>query len=323
MQGKNRLKFGVFAPSGTFLCADGTLDLARLDRSIALLRASGSVTRFSVRSVRTRFAGSDKERQEAFACALKISVDGLIALRGGFGAQMLLSVLAQSHGQYPAICGFSDVTVLINASWVWHDRVGYLSPMVGDWGRANMQDYCTRFCRTIALAKMGKPWVRNESVQTIYYQGKKQDFVDFDREEKGRLWGGNLTMLTTLMGTNASPVARLSQEDNILLIEEVGESAYRIERMIRHLAQAHALQRTKVVFFGDCGQTDRYAALQGGYTLDRALMRLSKRYPRIYWCTGLAMGHARQRGTYPVGQRVRMTLTQRSVTMRAIGRTTC
>lgn len=94
MQEKNRLKFGVFAPSGTFLCEDGTLDTARIDRSIASLRASGSVTRFSIRSVRTRFAGSDKERQEAFACALESSVDALIALRGGFGAQMLLPVLA-------------------------------------------------------------------------------------------------------------------------------------------------------------------------------------------------------------------------------------
>lgn len=314
---------GVFAPSGTFLCGSGRIDHEKIDRSLMHLRQEACVTRFSIRCQRTRFAGSDRIRQRAFQRALASPVDALLALRGGFGAQMLLATLKNTpQVRFPILCGYSDVTVLLNASWVWFDRVALHSPMLADWQRETMTRYCQRFFLTLEAMCQNGSWVHHDAVTQVYKAGEKvHEKIDF--ATMGRLWGGNLTMLTTLLGTRASPVPRLQNEDNILLIEEVGESAYRIERMLRHLGQAHAFTRTKIVYLGDVTQADRYARQQGGYTLDIALQRLSKRYPDIVWVTGLAMGHANQRCTYPIGLHCRCTLVGQQAVFQGLKRSIC
>ena len=127
---------------------------------------------------------------------------------------------------------------------------------------------------------------------------------------RGRLWGGNLTLVRSLLGTPYWPQARLIK-GGVLFLEDVNEHPYRVERNLLQLQQAGVLQAQKAVILG-AFTAWKPSPLDRGYTLKSAVARVraGMKTPLL---TGLPFGHVQPKVTLPVGQKVQLVVQGRDV----------
>jgi muramoyltetrapeptide carboxypeptidase len=114
----------------------------------------------------------------------------------------------------------------------------------------------------------------------------------------GRLLGGNLSLIVSLLGTPFQP----SFNDSILFFEEVGEEPYRIDRMLTQLQNAGILKRIRGIASGqfrDCGPDD---PRRPSLTVPRILAETAER-AGVPFLSGLPFGHIRRKVTLPIGVR--------------------
>ena len=119
------------------------------------------------------------------------------------------------------------------------------------------------------------------------------------------LWGGNLAMLASLVGTPYLPVVK----GGILLIEDVGEHPYRVERMLAQLLQAGVLAQQKAIVFG---QFSNYKLVphDKGYKLASVVSWLQAQV-KARVLTGLPFGHVATKVLLPVGHHVTLAVEGR------------
>lgn len=316
----------LFGPAGQFLGVDNTWTPEKNDRIAAGLAREDFALRElpSARASWLRFAGDDDLRlADTIAALTDPTADVAMALRGGSGTQRLLSRLPwnglrRAQSSVPVLSGFSDVTVLLNALWVHTGRVSLHGLMGGDFdpARGVLKEDFDAFHRAVAaFGREDAPWTYAFRPDTLWRAGRAvpsteaEAFLSLLPKEgtEGaslRLWGGNLTMLTTLAGTPDSPAARLREEENAVFLEDVGEPAWRIDRALRHLAAAGFFERTRLMLLGDFSDADRITAHQGGFTFAEVVRGFSKDFPSITILSGLPLGHGRRRATLPVGARI-------------------
>src|SRR5690606_3990599 len=117
---------------------------------------------------------------------------------------------------------------------------------------------------------------------------------------EGMIWGGNLAMLTHLVGSPWLP----DVEGGILFVEDVNEHPYRVERMLLQLLHAGVLQRQRAVLLGDFSGY-RLSEYDNGYDFARMLDWLRAHVP-IPILQGLPVGHGPDKATVPVGAQARL-----------------
>ena len=119
------------------------------------------------------------------------------------------------------------------------------------------------------------------------------------------LWGGNLSMLASLVGTPYLPVIK----DGILFLEDVGEHPYRVERMLAQLLQAGILAQQKAIIFG---QFNNYKLVphDKGYKLASVVAWLQTQVSAQIF-TGLPFGHVATKILLPVGLPVTLAVEGR------------
>lgn len=127
---------------------------------------------------------------------------------------------------------------------------------------------------------------------------------------RGTLWGGNLCMVTSLLGTRHWPKAATTR-GGILFLEDVNEHPYRVERSLLQLHQAGVLDAQKAVLLGDFSGY-RPSPLDRGYRLKTAIDQL-RGLTRTPILTGLPFGHVPTKVTMPVGARVELLVQGRDV----------
>jgi muramoyltetrapeptide carboxypeptidase len=243
-----------------------------------------------------RFAGTDHERLQEMNYLSTISPNHIVmALRGGYGLSRLLnqinwSGIAQQVNQGLKIVGHSDFTAFCLGLFAKTGAPSFAGPMfsydfcgdVSEFTWKHFHDAMTKDVievEVIAPQSMARPLGVSDAV----------------------LWGGNLTMLTSLLGTDYMP--SLNQvKGGILFIEDVNEHPYRIERMLQQLIDAGYLQQQKAVLLGDISSY-RLSEVDRGYDLNAALdvirQRLGDSVPVL---TGLPFGHCPDKLTLPVGR---------------------
>ena len=184
-----------------------------------------------------RFAGSDVERLHELAAVVDDPTIGIaLALRGGYGATRLLSsidftAMAASVAAGKRFVGHSDFTAIALALLARTGAISFAGPMASyDFGAETVDAFTAHHF----LQAM-----RTSSVDIDFATSP----VLPDRVERGVLWGGNLTMLVSLIGTPWMP--RI--DDGILFVEDINEQPYRIERMLLQLHQAGILSRQRLV----------------------------------------------------------------------------
>ena len=258
-----------------------------------------------VNRVEQRFAGSNMERLAEINDLPSLPSDHLVmAMRGGYGVHRLLPniewhALARAIQEGLQICGHSDFTALQLGLMAKTGAITLAGPMLNyDFGRQDEQGNSVTpnpfMWKHFQAAVQGR--ILDCSVTGAQpYLGK----VD-SGSSSGMLWGGNLTVLTGLVGTPYMPTATQTQ-DGILFLEDVNEHPYRVERMLMQLLDAGILGNQSAVLLGGFSAYRLYEN-DRGYKLESAIeairTRLSTETPIL---TGLPFGHQAEKLTLPVG----------------------
>lgn len=291
----------IFAPAGVELRA-AALQLAR--QRLAALGFQATLDP-SVRARHQRFAGDDDTRLATLQRVADAAPSVALACRGGYGLSRLLDRidwprLARSVEQGTRWVGHSDLTALqlgLLAHAGLRGTVAWQGPMAcDDFGRADEAggvDEVTRDCFVEAMS--------GELEAVGFRTDPGFDGLDL----RGRLWGGNLTMLVSLLGTPHWP--RVA--GGILFVEDVNEHPYRVERLLLQLHQAGVLARQKAVLLGQFSDW-RKSPLDRGYTLKTALAHL-RSVCATPLLSGLPFGHVPTKVTLPVGARAQLVVDGR------------
>lgn len=293
----------ILSPSGV------VVDAVRLKRARARLAALGFDVQVdaSASARRQRFAGDDETRLAALARTAAQAPSVAMATRGGYGLTRLLDAMpwkaiARSVEQGTRWVGHSDFTALNLGLWAHTGASSWQGPMaLEDFGRADDAggvDEVTRDCFVEAM---------DGSLEAVGFRTTE----GFDGLScRGPLWGGNLAMLVSLLGTPHLPAAPLVK-GGVLFLEDVGEHPYRVERMLLQLHQAGVLRTQKAVVLGTfTGWTK--SPNDRGYTLKAAIDHL-RSVTRTPILTGLPFGHVPTKVTLPVGRRVQLLVDGRDV----------
>ncbi len=256
----------------------------------------------SARARSRRFAGTDDVRLEALHRVAREAPSIALSTRGGYGLTRLLDridwkLLAKSVERGTRWVGHSDLTSLQMGLLARGPYVTWAGPLACDhFGRTSEEggvDEVTQACFVEAM---------DGSLQAV---GFRCDAGFDGLDVKGTLWGGNLSVLLSLMGTPYWPDVR----GGILFVEDVNEHPYRIERGLLQLLQAGVIDRQKAVVLG---QFSAYkpAAHDRGFTLKSVVDDLRRR-TRTPILTGLPFGHVPAIVCLPMGARVTLACQQR------------
>ena len=290
----------VYAPSGVEL-RTAALRLAR-----QRLTALGFAVTLdpSVRARHQRFAGTDAIRLDTLYRVADAAPSVAMACRGGYGLTRLLDRIdwpriARSVAQGTRWVGYSDLTAL-QLGLLAHTGAGsWHGPMAcDDFGRSDEAgglDEVTRDC--FAEAMSGE-------LEAVGFRTE----AGFDGlAGRGLLWGGNLALLVSLLGTPHWPKVK----GGILFLEDIGEHPYRVERLLLQLHQAGVLQRQKAVLLGAFSDW-RKSPLDRGYTLKSVVAQL-RSVCAVPILTGLPFGHVPTKVMLPVGRRAQLVVQGRDV----------
>jgi muramoyltetrapeptide carboxypeptidase len=279
---------------------------AALTRAVRRLRALGFDVHVDAdaRARQQRFAGDDDTRLAALHRVALAAPSIVMATRGGYGLTRLLDriewpLLARSAEQGTRWVGHSDMTVLQLALLAHTGAETWAGPMaLDDFGRSDETggvDEVTRDCFLEAMSG---------ELEAVGFRTE----AGFDGlQASGRLWGGNLSMVCSLLGTPHLP--RIN--GGILFLEDVNEHPYRVERCLLQLHQAGVLARQKAVLLGAFSGW-KPSPLDRGYTLKTAVAQLRAGTPTPV-LTGLPFGHVHPKVTLPVGRKVQLVVEGRDV----------
>lgn len=224
-------------------------------------------------------AGDDDARLAELDLAFASDAKAVICARGGYGVMRLLRRLAPVTDKL--VVGFSDITVLHAVM----ARAGVRSihgPVVTQ--LAELTDDDAQALITLLEGGLGAP------MTALASHGS-------DATVEGLLMGGNLELVTRLVGT---PWA-LPLDGNVLLIEEVGERPYRIDRQLTQLLLSGALDRVGAIVVGDLVRCEEVG---GPSALEVVLERL--RGLDVPILSGLPIGHGARNRAVAHGARVRV-----------------
>ena len=277
-------RIAVVAPAGP-------LDRESFEAGLRILGKRYDVAWDASLLSRTRYlAGDDGRRGAELAAALADrTIRGVVAARGGYGSMRLLPrVWPGADGGAPVaapakvLVGFSDITAL-HAAFQATGRVSVHGPVVTQLG-TQPSGIAERLFAVLEDGTTPPPPVAGTSMMGGVVEGP--------------LLGGNLSIVTRLLGTPWLP----DLTGAVLLLEDVGERPYRIDRMWTHLGLAGVFERVAGLALGDftdCEDPD------GGFTLRDVLYDLVRETGLP--CVGfLPIGHDAVNVPVPLGTRVRL-----------------
>ncbi|ENF9743576.1 muramoyltetrapeptide carboxypeptidase [Salmonella enterica] len=257
-----------------------------------------------------RFAGTDAERlADVNSLASLTSPDTIVMpVRGGYGASRLLDridwqALASRQQRDPLlICGHSDFTAIQAGLLAQANVITFSGPMLAaNFGAETLNTFTEQHF-----------WLALRKAQfTVEWQGDGPQC-----DVQGTLWGGNLAMLISLIGTPWMPTI----DKGILVLEDVNEHPFRVERMLLQLEYAGILNRQSAIVLGSFSGAapNEYDA---GYSLESvyAFLRSRLSVPLI---TGLDFGHEQRTVTLPIGANATLKNTRQGTQLTLSGHPT-
>ena len=287
-------------------------DKASFKRGLARLKALGHEVEVdeAALSSQQRFAGDDDTRIAAIARAAASGADVALISRGGYGLTRILpgidyKAVAKAVARGTQFVGLSDFTALQMALLAKTGATTWAGPALGeDFGVEGEPDDIMEACFDDLLSGQGEGagWQLPKTSVTGLAQGSFD--ADF-KINKATLWGGNLSLLSSLVGTPYLPHVK----GGVLFIEDVNEHPYRVERMLTQLLHAGVLAQQKAIIFG---QFSNYKLVphDKGFKLASVVQWLqSKVKARVL--TGLPFGHVATKVLLPVGAPVSLVVEGR------------
>lgn len=284
---------GVVAPAAA-------VEREYLERGVQAVAAMGYRVRVS-KSALARdgiLAGRDEERAaELAAFFADPEVRAIFGARGGYGCGRLLPLLDfDAIARTPKIfLGFSDATFILNALVERSAMVAFHGPMVAmDFARGLTRRSLDHIARLL-------------SGETRSFELEAREAVHPGIAE-GELVGGCLSVVVAMLATPFAPTF----DGRVLFLEDTGEKAYRVDRMLVQLRQAGAFERAAGIVFGAIRPVD-------GSESERAMIaRFVAEQTRGLKCpvlSGIEAGHGTENIALPFGARVRVDSSRRRLTV--------
>jgi muramoyltetrapeptide carboxypeptidase len=241
-------------------------------------------------------AGQDKDRaRDINACFGDDDVSGVLPIRGGWGSSRVLPYIDFDviRRNPKVLLGFSDITALLLAVHAKTGLVTFHGPNgMGRWDEYSV-DYFRRVLMQGDAVTFENP--RDKSERNVLTQTENRIQTITPGVARGRLLGGNLTVLTTIIGSEYLP----DWDGAILFCEDVDEGFYRIDRMLTQLKLAGVLPRIKGFIFGTCAECSAGEGF-GGLTLEEIFEDHIRPLGVPAWA-GAMIGHQTPQWTVPVG----------------------
>ena len=272
---------GLVAPAGVLRSR------AQLQETIADVERLGFKTKVG-EHVLARFgflAGTDAQRAEDLMTLFADdSVDAILAIRGGWGAARILPLLDYDviRANPKPLIGYSDVTSLLLAIYAETGLVTFHGPVgVSTWRGDTVRSFLRVLVEGLPLV-IG-PETRGNRMQTATVRGGVAE---------GPLVGGNLSVIAGLVGSPYLP----SFDGHVVFFEEVGEEAYRLDRLLTGLELAGVLDDPAAVVFGQCSSCGASSGRSAEAVIREHLGRLAS----PSWL-GAQIGHVSPVHTLPIG----------------------
>ncbi len=270
------------------------MDEAEFNRAVTFLQKMGYNVKIAP-SCKLRYklyAGSDRQRandiNNFFADS---SVDAILCMRGGNGASRLLDLLDYDLiAKHPKLfIGYSDVTslhiALYQKSHITTVHGAMLTSFTSKINQYTADQFFNGITRSTPIGEIEMP------------KGRKLEAIVTGKAE-GPVIGGNLSVIASMAGTEYE----LKGEHCILLIEELGESASTIDRMLTQLRMNGLFDRVDGILVGDFTDCPSYDDITAKNVIEDFAKKLGK---PVIW--GVPCGHSGINMFMPLGTRVRMT----------------
>jgi muramoyltetrapeptide carboxypeptidase len=257
---------------------------------------------------RANFAGTDQERAADLNAMIRDpEVRAIHCVRGGWGSARLLPMIdfdAFARTPKPVI-GYSDITALLLSV---HARTGVVT-FHGPNGSSKWNPFNVGWYKRILID--GEPITFENVKETGEYLTQVENRVQTITPgvARGRLLGGNLTVLTTIIGSGYLP----DWDGCVLFVEDVEEAPYRIDRMFTQLRLAGILSRARAVIWGTCSRCDPgegFASMTITDVLDDHVRPLG-----VAAWQGAMIGHVDRQFTLPVGLDVEVDASAGTIRM--------
>ncbi len=303
---------GLIAPSG-FVSADA------IGRYVKNLESLGVKVKLA-KNLTARwggYGGSIQERvDDLHAMFLDKNVHAIWAARGGSGASSLLPFIDfEMVRSYPKIVvGYSDLTVLHLAFYHRAGLVTFHGPVAG----SLFSEFTTQHLKAVLMQ------TRRETVLPLSseHSAMANEQTQFQRRTivsgvaQGPLWGGNLSIVTSLLGSEflgSSP--RKILENKLLFLEDVGEAPYRLDRLLHQLAQSQitgfkAAAGVMLGVYSRIKPQDDDPTLTMHEVFDHHFKQNQR--PAVY---GYSFGHVPHQWTLPIGIQARLDTNEQTLTL--------
>jgi len=277
-----KTKVGLIAPSGI-------VRQEKINKTLENLNLIG-LSSFDCElkeMIHGHFSGDDEQRlNDVHKFWTNDQIDAIFCIRGGYGATRLLDRIDyELIKQNPKIfVGFSDITALQSAFFV---KTGLIS-FHGIVGASEFTDYVAEQIKNL-MFKITENYILPHKSFKVLNQGVAN----------GRIVGGNLSLLVSLIGTEYL----YKFEDNIVFIEEISEPPYKIDRMLNHLLMTTDLKKASAIVFGsfrDCEPEDFEMTLDESFSIEQIIKRdFSKLQMPIVF--DVNFGHIKDGLVFPIG----------------------
>jgi muramoyltetrapeptide carboxypeptidase len=293
----------IFSPSSA------VRDKAAFRRGLRRLKAQGHELEVdeSALDSHMRFAGDDAARVAAISRAAVSGANVAMISRGGYGLTRILPALpykqiAKAIDDGMQFVGLSDFTAFNQAVYAKTGRISWQGPALGeDFGQEQEPDDIMQACFDDLLLEQGE----GTGWQLPKSESERRVVV-----KDATLWGGNLSVLTSMLGTPYFPQIK----GGVLFLEDVGEHPYRVERMLTQLLHAGVLAQQKAVLMGQFSHYKLVPAHDKGFKLSTVVdwLRSQIKTPVL---TGLPFGHVDTKVLLPVGASVDLVTEERDALM--------
>lgn len=245
------------------------------------------------------FSGTDADRaKELNVFFADKNVKGIFCMKGGWGCARILEQLDYKiiAANPKVLIGFSDITTLLNAIYTKTGLVTFHGPV----GNSGWNEWTSNVFKSIVM----------NGEQVLFPNGPSEDdkIVTINKgEANGTLVGGNLTVISSLIGSGYLP----DWKGKILFLEETTEEPYRIDRMLTQLKLAGVLKQLNGIAIGKfvkCEAEEPHKAFTFMQVFEQHFKPLP--IPVFY---GLMTGHIENKLTLPIGAEVSMDANLGSV----------
>jgi len=278
-------------------------DFSRLENATKYFEKLGYLVKIgkNVGKKEDYLAGNDEERLSDFHQMFEDKdVKAIFSLRGGYGSARLLDKINYSliRKNPKILVGYSDITALHLAIFKKTSLITFAGLMAStDFGDEINQFAEEQFWR-ILTSKQKVGIIKNPENDNIESNSNKI--------ASGILLGGNLSVLTSIIGSKYLP----DFSENILLLEDVDEKPYRIDRMLNQMRLANILEKVNGFVLGkftNCFENDE----NSNHELNKIFSEyLGNKKPVIY---NLSHGHIKFNLTLPIGSLAKINGKQKTI----------